>query len=494
MITLTAPFPSPYHRAHAWQAGDRIVRVDGREVEDILDLYYYVPDGGSMRLTIARDDGSEREVVLPPASLDVIRAAFAPLEFKRCACACVFCFVDQNPPGMRDSIYVKDEDYRFSFLYGNYVTLTSLGRKGLRRVIDQRMSPLYVSVHATDAGVRARLLGIGRRLDVVEALRSLVENGIEVHTQVVLCPGWNDGEVLERTFRDLLALAPLAAAARDEPAASTAPAATAEPAARTAPAAAAGQAASGAGARPGPGGEEIVPDDADLPGEEGGVRSLAVVPVGLTAHRDGLTRLAPVTPEIAREVVARVRGWQEEATAAAGLPFVHLSDEFYLLAGEPFPPAERYDEFPQLDNGVGLTVQLRETWREDLARLVAEGRAPRVPLTVLTGVLAAEAFARELVPALAAAGVPSVEVVPVENTLFGTPVTVAGLLSGADLRRALLALPAEPRRTVALPARVFNSDGLTLDDLTVEQIAAGTPHRVVVPPDEGFVDFWAELP
>jgi len=438
MIELVGPLPPPYRRRHDWRPGDRLTHLDGRPVEDVLDVYYYQPEDAAMHLVIRRADGAEVAVELPPAGLDALTSTFAPMEFKRCACSCVFCFIDQNPRGLRAPIYVKDEDYRFSFLYGNYITLTSLGRKGLQRVIEQRLSPLFVSVHVTDPAQRARMLGIKRQYDVCEVLRALKDNGIELHTQVVLCPGWNDGAYLERTFGDLFALR-----------------------------------------RPAEG--------------EGGVASLAVVPVGLTAHREGLTRLDPVTPAIAAAVIDQVSPWQAAAAAAWSGPFLHLTDEFYLLADRPFPPADHYAGFPQEDNGVGLTRRLEEVWVECLRWARDEGRAPRRPLTILTSELGAAAFRRVHAPALQAAGAPPLEVIAVRNEFYGHTVTVAGLMAGRDLRRALLALPAEPRRTVCLSPRIFNADGLTLDDLTLADIAADQPHAVLVPDEEGFVDFWSDL-
>jgi putative radical SAM enzyme (TIGR03279 family) len=438
MIEITCSLPAPHDRAYRWQPGDHLTHLDGRPVEDVLDLYYFQPEDQDMRLVVRRAGGQEVTFALPATALDALTGTFAPLEFKRCACDCVFCFIDQNPPGMRQAVYVKDEDYRFSFLYGNYITLTSLGKRGLARVIEQRMSPLFVSVHCTDTAVRTRMLGIKRQYDVCEVLRALAQNGIELHTQIVLCPGWNDGPVLEQSVDDLFALR---------------------------------QTHDGAG----------------------GVASLAVVPVGLTAHREGLARLDPVTPPIAAAVIDQVAPLQARAREQWGAPFVCLGDEFYLLAGRDFPPASHYRGFPQEDNGVGLTRRLQEAWLADLELLRAEGRAPRRPLTILTGELAARGFADVLVPSLRAAGAPPLEVIGVRNSFYGHTVTVAGLLTGADLRRALRALPPQPRRTVCLSPRVFNSDGVTLDDLSLADITAGQPHTVLVPEEEGFVDFWVDL-
>lgn len=459
MIVLIRPFPAPLDALYPWQPGDHITHLDGRPVEDIIDLYYYTPEDDETVLTIRRRDGEVARVVMDPQDIGAVTGCFAPMEFKTCACDCVFCFIDQNPAGMRDQIYVKDEDYRFSFLYGNYITMTSLGKKGLQRIIDQRMSPLYVSVHATDIDVRTRLLGIKRRIDVMAMLRQLTAAGIEIHTQVVLCPGWNDGAILEETFRDLLTIA--SPAEQD-----------------------------------GPAGGVYDPESLLETGDEtatGGVRSLAIVPVGLSAHRKGLTELQSVSADDARRAIAQVHAWQPEARAKLGYNFIYLSDEFYLKAEQPFPDPAAYDGFWQVDNAIGLTPRLRDAWQDDLDWAREEDALPTRPLTVLTSHLAAEAWRREFTPILEAAGAPPVEVLGVDNTFYGNSVTVAGLMTGGDLRRALKQLPALPVRTVALSPRVFNADGLTLDGMTLEQVAADQAHRVVVGEEEGFVDFWAQL-
>ena len=177
MIMLIRPFPTPLDTLFEWRQGDHITHLDGRPIEDILDLYYYTPESHTTALNIQRQTGESIRVEMDPGDIDSVTDCFAPMEFKTCACDCVFCFIDQNPAGMRDQIYVKDEDYRFSFLYGNYITMTSLGKRGLERIIEQGMSPLYVSVHATDIDVRTRMLGIKRRIDVMAILRELVEAG-----------------------------------------------------------------------------------------------------------------------------------------------------------------------------------------------------------------------------------------------------------------------------------------------------------------------------
>ncbi len=471
MIMLIRPFPAPLDSLFEWQTGDHITHLDGQPLEDILDLYYYTPEASVTTLNIQRKAGDTLTVEMDPGDIDAVTGCFAPMEFKTCACDCVFCFIDQNPAGMRDQIYVKDEDYRFSFLYGNYITLTSLGKRGLARIIEQRMSPLYVSVHATDIDVRTRMLGIKRKIDVMAILEELVEAGIEIHTQVVLCPGWNEGPILEKTFRDLVALG--APSEGDD-----------------SPFTAVCERGFGYD------GVEEIPEfeesQSDV-GSVGGIKSLAIVPVGLSAHREGLTKLDPVGPELANEVIEQVAGWQEEAKELLGYSFVYLSDEFYLMTDRTFPPASQYDGFWQIDNAIGLTARLRDTWQEELEFSAEGGDLPTRPLTVLTGELAARAWRREFTPVLEGTQAPPVEVVGVPNCFYGNSVTVAGLMGGQDLRRALLQLPAEPRRTVVLSPRVINSDGLTLDGMKLADISQDQPHEVIVGEEDGFIDFWREL-
>ncbi|MCP4290771.1 MAG: DUF512 domain-containing protein [bacterium] len=457
------PFPKPLNQLHDWQLGDHITHLDGRPVEDIIDLYYYTPESDTTTLTIKRKTGDRVTVEMDPESIDDVTSCFAPLEFKTCAAQCVFCFVDQNPKGMRDQIYVKDEDYRFSFLYGNYITLSSLGKRGIERIKEQKMSPLYVSVHATDIDVRTRMLGIKKRMDVVAILKNLAESGIEIHTQVVLCPGWNDGLILEKTFFDMLDLATPADSDLNED-----------------------------GGVPG-GFFTTNNEDSEFDESQGGVRSLAIVPVGLSAHREGLTKLEPVSDTLATATIRQVESWQPLALTKLGYRLVYLSDEFYLQTGAEFPLPEQYDGFWQVDSAAGLTPRLRESWLEALQWADEEGDKPQRPLTVLTSHLAAKAWKREFTPILESFRVPEVEVIGLDNTFYGNTVTVAGLMTGADLLRGLLELPQTPVRDVVFSPRVFNNDGLTLDGMTLEEMSANQPHRLHVGEEEGFIDFWVQL-
>jgi putative radical SAM enzyme (TIGR03279 family) len=438
MIELIKPFASPMDKHHDWQQGDAIVAVDDKEIDDILDFYFYMPQGEAMTLTIRREGGEESKVTLLPGALDMVTSCFAAIEFKTCACDCVFCFIDQNPEGMRPNIYVKDEDYRLSFLYGNYITLTSMGARGIQRILDQKMTPLFVSVHATDIDVRTRMLGIKKRMDIMAVLKQLTDGGIEIHSQIVLCPGWNDGDILEKSLTDLYSLYP-------------------------------------------------------------GVASLAIVPVGLTDHRAELTDLDPVTPEIAAWTIDVVEKWQKKAQAEFGDNFVFLSDEFYLHADRQFPPLAEYGEMAQLDNGIGLTSYLRDIWTDDLETAAADGRMPKTAIAILTGHSAKMAFDDHMPQIFTNSDLPKVQVVPVDNHHYGRSVTVAGLLSGADVRRTLQqshqqkVLDPQSAQHVCLPSRMFNSDDLTLDNMTIADIGQDLPYTLHAPPEEGFVDFWANI-
>ncbi|MBP2649845.1 MAG: putative radical enzyme [Firmicutes bacterium] len=286
-------------------AGDKIIGVNGNPLNDIIDLSFALADeyveilvekaGGEQELyEVEKDYDEDLGIEFESAVFDQVR---------RCANHCVFCFVDQMPPGMRDSLYVKDDDYRMSFLYGNFITLTNLVTKDLERINRLHLSPLYVSVHTTDGDMRAKLLNNPKAANIMKQLKTLTKNGVELHTQVVLCPGLNDGALLEKTIADLYALKPY-------------------------------------------------------------VLSLAIVPVGLTRYRENCPKLDTFTPAEAGKVVDLVSKWQEHCRAEADNSFVYLSDEFYLACGQPIPEYNYYDGFPQLENGIGLVRSFLNEWQE----------------------------------------------------------------------------------------------------------------------------------
>jgi len=442
---LIRQFPAPLDTLFEWQTGDHITHLDGRPIEDILDLYYYTPESKVTTLNIQRKTGETLRVELDPGDIDLVTDCFAPMEFKTCACDCV-----SEPRGDARSDLRQGRGLPFQLSLRQLHHPDQPGQTGPQK-----------NHRAGDEPA----LRIGSRHGY---RRAHPHAGHQTH-QVVLCPGWNEGPILEKTFRDLLTLG---APVTEEESPFTAVCER-------------GHGYDGAGEIP-----EY--DGADETGR-GGIKSLAIVPVGLSAHREGLTKLESVGPDLAAETIAQVATWQEDAKKELGYSFVYLSDEFYLMAEQPFPPAVQYDDFWQIDNAIGLSVRLRDTWREELEWRAEDGELPMRPLTVLTGHLAAKAWLREFTPVLTGANTPNIEVVGVDNRFYGNSVTVAGLLGGQDLRRALLELPAEPKRTVVLSQRVINSDGLTLDGLTIEDIAQDQPHEVVVGEEDGFIDFWREL-
>lgn len=302
------------------EPGDRLAAVNGHPLRDIIDYNFFSAEE-ELTLEIVKGDGEVWELEIERGIDEPLGLIFpAPRPFK-CGNKCVFCFVHQLPPGLRSPLYVKDEDYRLSFLYGNYVTLANIGKKEIARIKEQRLSPLYISVHATDAPLREKLLGKTGIIPVLEIMEELAANRITMHTQVVLCPGINDGAALERTVADLARLHPR-------------------------------------------------------------VTSLAVVPVGLTRHRKRLPHLSPVTSEYAAAFIAE---WGHRAASLAdklGGPFLFLADEFYIKAGLPFPPLDEYGDLPQLENGVGMVPLFLEQAAEVLSQAK---RLRPASVTVVTG-------------------------------------------------------------------------------------------------------------
>ncbi len=397
--------------------GDALLAVNGKAVRDIIDLSFALADE-YVELLVARQNGEEELFAVEKEYDQDLGLEFAAAVFDRirpCANKCVFCFVDQMPPGMRESLYVKDDDYRLSFLYGNFITLTNLGPRDFARIRRLHLSPLYVSVHATDGAIRAALLGNPRAADILGRLRELTASGIDLHAQVVLCPGLNDGPVLERTITDLYALAP-------------------------------------------------------------GVLSLAIVPVGLTRHREKCRPLRGFTPAEAENVIAAVAAWQRRSQTETGSSFVYLADEFYLACGHPVPAYDDYDGFPQLENGVGIVRSFLAEWAETAVK--TSGYKDPLQIDVVCGRSAAAILA----PLLGAFALPNlaVRLVAVENAFFGPGVTVTGLLTGADIAAALRR-ETGPRDGVILPGVALRKgENIFLDGRSPEDLAQtlGLPVRV----------------
>jgi len=416
------------------RVGDEILSVNGAPIRDALDFLFASAESHvSMRLV---REGVERVVRIRrlnrrssgsggQASLGLI---LPPDPVRRCGNRCVFCFVDQNPPGLRRSLYVKDEDYRLSLLFGNYVTLTNLRAWETERILAQRISPLYVSVHATRPETRRQLLGCRGAGEILPLLRRLISGGIRIHAQIVVVPGMNDGRVLEGTLDDLETLAP-------------------------------------------------------------GLVSNAIVPVGLTRHRAKLPRLRMVTPAEAGRMIARLEERRARCLAALGTRLHFPADELYLLAGVELPPYASYEGFPQIDNGVGMVREFEHRLKRmcglfrplELARGGpgrAAGRRDRAgEIVIATGRRFAPILETLLPAALARGGGAArarLRIVGVRNRLFGARVTAAGLLGGRDICAALRAARAASGRIdlAVVPPEVFNADGLTLDGWSLADMAA----------------------
>jgi len=387
--------------------GDRLLKVNGQPVQDIIDLSFALADE-TVELVIERSSGRIETFEIEKDYDENLGIEFESAVFdnvRRCANNCIFCFVDQMPPGMRESLYVKDDDYRLSFLYGNFITLTNFGPADLKRVRHLHLSPLYVSVHTTDSQLRAKMLGNPRAGKILEQLRELIAADIELHTQVVLCPNINDGEFLNKTIADLYALGPQ-------------------------------------------------------------VLSVAVVPVGLTRFREGRFPLTGFSPAGAAEVIGLVDKWQKRCRAERGTSFVYLADEFYLAAGVEIPAYEFYDDFPQLENGVGLVRSFLAEWES--RPVSSAGYAEPKYIDVVCGVSAAKI----LHPLFDKLSIPNLHIrlVPVENKFFGSTVTVTGLLTGQDILATLRSLPG-PRTGIIIPGVALRKgETVFLDDIHPEDI------------------------
>ncbi len=398
----------------AVEEGDLLLEIGGRHPLDVLDVLYLGAEG-RVRLRLRRGGRELTRVIRKPPeqplSLLFDRAVFDGV--RRCANRCVFCFVDQMPPGLRASLYLKDDDYRLSFLHGNFITLNNLSRGDVERIRKIRISPLYVSLHATRPSLRAELMGAGAERGLA-VLRELMEAGLEVHLQVVVCPGINDGDELERTFRDVL-------------------------------------------------------EDYD------NASSLAAVPVGLTRFAHRLPRpLRAHDSHSAAAVLDLVEEFQALALERTGRRLFFAADEFYLLAGREFPPEEEYEDYPQLENGVGMARK----FLEEAARAAREGGSHAPRRGVLTGTLGAAVLERALKEAETGA-----ELVRVRNLLLGETVTVSGLLAGRDVISALREAP--PSCGELLLPETALREGRFLDDLTPLEVEGATGFRIVPCPVDG---------
>ncbi|MDD2586323.1 MAG: DUF512 domain-containing protein [Syntrophomonadaceae bacterium] len=356
-------------------AGDILLTIDGKEINDILD-YQFVSQDDYIELEIEKPDGELWSVKIERDYDEEIGLIFDGVVFdklRRCKNRCLFCFVDQLPRNMRKTLYIKDDDYRYSFLFGNFITLTNLTEKDWQKITSMRLSPLYVSVHAMRPELRAKLLNNPQARNIKEDLLRLKNAGIELHTQVVLCPGINDGEMLVETINELGALYP-------------------------------------------------------------SVQSIGIVPVGLTGHRGRLPELHPFNSAAAADVIHLIESYQEQFRRKYGRGIVYVADEFYIKAGIEIPGAEYYDDYCQIENGIGLSRVLLDEFVgiEKSLPLKVENRE----VYIITGISGAPVL-NIIAGRLNEINGLSVQVIPVKNQFFGGGVTVTGLLTGCDIIREL---------------------------------------------------------
>ncbi|GHU67654.1 hypothetical protein FACS1894184_07880 [Clostridia bacterium] len=443
--TITAVTPgSPADKAGLCP-GMRLAGVNGQRVRDQIDYLALtsarrvrldiVSDSSPSSVLIKRDDGMSSVLIKRDDANQPLGLTFGEsmrVKPLRCRNNCAFCFVDQLPQGMRKPLYIKDDDWRMSLMMGNYVTLTNLSDAGFARIIKRKASPLYLSVHSLEPELRGRLLGLDKPDDIRPRLDALRDNGLAFHAQIVMCPDLNDGEELTQTLTELAEYYPTA-------------------------------------------------------------RSVAVVPVGLTKHREGLTSLRPVDRTVALDTLERVKKLQSECLTRFSTRFAFAADELYIEADESIPDEAEYEDYPQIENGVGLLGQFESGFNEELddyqtlathQKLDGYPAASTVSLNergskviIVTGTAAAP-FIRRLVDSVC----DCVEVRAIVNHFLGETITVAGLITSSDIIDQLAGVEA---REVWIPDVMLSTDGVFLDDRTPDELAAALNIPVRVAPSDG---------
>lgn len=417
MTAIRAVEPrSPAHRAGV-RAGETLTHINGHMIVDVLDYKFYSYDP-RLELVLRQSDGAARTVRVRKMEGEDLGLEFETYLMDRarsCANSCIFCFVDQMPPGMRPSLYFKDDDARLSFLMGNYLTLTNLSPREVQRIVDLRISPINVSVHTTDPDLRAEILKSPRAGEGIAIMRRFAQNHITMNCQIVSCPGVNDGPALDRTLADLAGMFPA-------------------------------------------------------------VNSVSVVPVGVTKFREGLYPLRPYTQRTAAALVDQVEAFAQRHLEGQGTRLVWCSDEFYLLAGRPLPPEDYFEEFTQLDNGVGMLRLLTEEFRRALGLMEPEELAQARPFSIATGTSAAPFLAQLVDMAREKCGTIEGKVYAIANRFFGETITVAGLVTGGDLINQLRGKALGER--LLIPASMLRAgERVFLDDVTLDDVegALGVP-------------------
>jgi len=381
--------------------GDLLEEINGQPIRDAIDYRFHL---GEEDIEVQIRRGSDVFIFEIEKDIeDDLGVEFEEMPILKCDNKCVFCFLHQMPKGMRKTLYYQDDDYRLSFLHGAYVTLTNLSDEEFERIINQRLNPMYISVHATDPTLRAELLGRKDPTPVLDRIDVLAKEGIRMHTQVVLCPGVNDGQALKQTIFDLAARHPH-------------------------------------------------------------IESVGVVPLGLTKYRKNLPELTPVSVSDAEAAIEQVSQWQGVYKKKFGTRFVYLGDEFYLKAGQPIPPPAAYDGFPLVENGIGMVRRFVDAF-EDQIDVLENMESPQQTFVLVTGMLGQQ-FLAPMVARLNQISWIAARLVAVPNRFLGEGITVSGLLTGADIADAVQKSGVTETDLVLLPPNCVNHNGLFLDDLT----------------------------
>ncbi len=403
MLEIVHVLPGSTGARLGLHAGDFVLSVNGQEAGDVIDFQFLSSDE-RLTLVIRKADGAIKKIRVRKDLDDALGLEFPPLKIKRCRNRCIFCFVDQMPPGCRKTLYIRDDDFRASFLYGNFITLGSLSESDWQRIFRQRLSPLYISVHATDPALRSRLLRNKKIPPVMESLRRLAGGGIRMHLQIVVCPGLNDGKQLIRTIGDLAELYPA-------------------------------------------------------------VSSIAVVPVGITAFRSGLFPIKVFSRNAARALVQTVEQMGRAFKRMYHTRLVFPSDEFYIKADMPVPSTRFYEDFPQIENGVGMAA----TFLHEVSRTKLPSKITPVSATIVSGV-SFGGILKSVVERLRSIAGLVLKPVIAKNTFLGPSVTVTGLLSGRDIIHAL-----KGKRLgdlVIIPSNMLKEDeAVFLDGMSIEDVS-----------------------
>lgn len=420
---------SPAARAGV-KVGEVLLQVGEHSIKDVLDYKYYTYDP-NLTLLLRSQEGSTRTIKIRKGAGEDLGLEFETYlmdKARSCANQCVFCFVDQLPPGMRDTLYFKDDDARLSFLMGNYVTLTNLSKREIQRIIDLHISPINISVHATEPKLRELLLGSRRGGEGIEIMRQFAAANITMNCQVVSCPGLNDGPALNRSMQDLAELYPQ-------------------------------------------------------------VNSVSIVPVGVTKWREGLYALRPYEPDEAEGVITQVEAFAEQCLEQHGSSIFWCSDEFYIRAGRSLPNDGYYEQYTQLENGVGMLRLLETECRG--AALGAPSIPPVAPFSIATGVAAAP-FLREMIDSAARACDTELNytVYPIRNLFFGETIDVAGLITGGDLMEQLRGKDLGERVLIA-KNMLRHGEMVFLDDVTLEEVEQALGVPVIPVGQDGFELFEA---